>query len=140
MYRSWAQMKEGWTKNLALLFPSPRGLAVLRSAEFVLIVGNIVAAIWAGLSGRLTLARQTALLTVILTGWFWKQIRRAHLPALTNLSAIIGLPIFAYLLVHSTGLHRSHRVSWKGRKYGSIRAETTTHTSPRTSSAGAATG
>ena len=38
MYRTWSQMKEGWTKNLALLFPRPRSLALLRSAEFVLII------------------------------------------------------------------------------------------------------
>src|SRR6266567_6670515 len=52
MYRSFAQMKEGWTKNLALLFPKPRTLAVLRMAEFLLIVGNLCTAIWATLSGK----------------------------------------------------------------------------------------
>ena len=30
MYRSFPQMWEGWTKNLALLFPDPRRLAVSR--------------------------------------------------------------------------------------------------------------
>ena len=30
MYRSFAQLMEGWTKNLALLFPSPGRLALLR--------------------------------------------------------------------------------------------------------------
>ena len=30
MYRSFAQLREGWTKNLALLFPSPVRLALLR--------------------------------------------------------------------------------------------------------------
>ena len=29
MYRSFAQLREGWTKNLALLFPSPARLALL---------------------------------------------------------------------------------------------------------------
>ena len=38
MYRSFPQMWEGWTKNLALLFPHPRRLAVLRLAEFAIIV------------------------------------------------------------------------------------------------------
>src|SRR5271165_364115 len=38
MYRSFAQMWEGWTKNLALLFPKPRWLAVKRTLEFMLIV------------------------------------------------------------------------------------------------------
>ena len=31
MYRSFAQLREGWTKNLALLFPSPWRLALLRT-------------------------------------------------------------------------------------------------------------
>ncbi len=34
MYRSFPQMWEGWTKNLALLFPNPRGLALWRTMEF----------------------------------------------------------------------------------------------------------
>src|SRR6266571_7481443 len=119
MYRSFGQMKEGWTKNSALLFPNPRGLALLRSAEFLLIIGNLLAAIWATLSGRPNLALQTALLTAILAGWFWLRIRKAHFSGAADLLAILGLPIFAYLLVRSTSLHRSHSVSWKGRKCGS---------------------
>jgi hypothetical protein len=119
MYRSWAQMKEGWTKNLALLFPRPRALALLRSAEFVLIIGNLTAAIWASLSGRHTLAIQTSLLTIILAGWFWMRIRKAHSPMASSAAATLGLPLFSYLLVCSARLHRSHNVSWKGRKYGS---------------------
>src|SRR5580704_764820 len=39
MYRSFAQLREGWTKNLALLFTSPVRIAMLRALEFVLIVG-----------------------------------------------------------------------------------------------------
>src|SRR6266852_2411994 len=35
MYRTFAQLREGWTKNLALLFPHPTWLAVRRLAEFV---------------------------------------------------------------------------------------------------------
>ena len=41
MYRSFPQMWEGWTKNLALLFPSPRWLALRRVVEFVLIVRRL---------------------------------------------------------------------------------------------------
>ena len=39
MYRSFAQMKEGWTKNLTLLFPSAIRLAMVRFAEFLAITG-----------------------------------------------------------------------------------------------------
>lgn len=123
MYRTFAQLREGWTKNLALLFPRPRALASLRMAEFLLIVGNLSAAIWAKFSGRPNLALQTALLTIILSGWFAMRIRKAHFPAGSNLAAIFGLPVFAYLLLRSARLHRSDSVSWKGRRYGSIRAK-----------------
>ena len=119
MYRSFAQMKEGWTKNLALLFPSPRGLALLRSAEFVLILGNLAAAIWARLSGRPNLALQTSLLTLILAGWFWLRIRRAHFSAFFNLGALVGLPVFSYLLLRSVTLRKHSGVTWKGRSYQS---------------------
>src|SRR5438046_7563240 len=78
MYRSWTQMKEGWTKNLALLFRRTRVLALLRSAEFMLIGGNLLAAIWASLSGSSTFALQATLLTIILVGWFWMRIRKAN--------------------------------------------------------------
>jgi glycosyltransferase involved in cell wall biosynthesis len=119
MYRSFAQLREGWTKNLALLFPRPRVLALLRLAEFLLIVGNLSAAIWAKLSGRPNLALQTALLTVILSGWFAMRIRKAHFAGFSNLFAIAGLPVFAYLLGLSDTGHRRSGVAWKGREYRS---------------------
>ena len=137
MYRSWTQMKEGWTKNLALLFRRTRGLALLRSAEFMLIGGNLLAAIWASLSGSSTFALQATLLTIILVGWFWMRIRKANFSQATSFLAIGGLPIFAYLLVRSTRFHRSHNVSWKGRKYGDTPAQAMTPKPPHTSSAGA---
>jgi len=116
MYRSFAQLREGWTKNLALLFPRPRALALLRAAEFLLIVGNLTAAIWAKLSGRPNLTLQTALLTVILSGWFAMRIRRAHFSLGSSFTAILGLPMFSYLLVRSVRL-RNAGVIWKGRTY-----------------------
>jgi hypothetical protein len=118
MYRNWAQMKEGWTKNLALLFPRSSSLAFLRLAEFALITGNLCAAIWAGLSGRPILAQQTALLAIILVGWFWIRVRKAHFPLLSNVIAVLGLPVFSYLLFNSVRSQRESRVTWKGRRYG----------------------
>src|SRR5207302_8415419 len=118
MYRSFTQLREGWTKNLALLFPTPIGLALLRTAEFLLIIGNVFAAIWATLSGKPNLALQTALLTIILSGWFWMRIRKAHFPARSSLVGILGLPLFSYLLMTSVGL-ASGGLTWKGREYKS---------------------
>jgi glycosyltransferase involved in cell wall biosynthesis len=118
MYRNWAQMREGWTKNLALLFPRSPSLAFLRVTEFALIAGNLGAAIWAGLSGRRMVAQQTALLTIILAGWFWMRVRKAHFPLFSNVTAVLGLPVFSYLLFNSVRSQRESRVTWKGRRYG----------------------
>ena len=123
MYRSFTQMKEGWTKNLALLFPRPRALALLRAAEFVLILANSVVAVWAGFSGRLNLALQATLLTIILAGWFWLRIRKAHFSFASNLVALGGLPIFSLLLFRSARLHRKQGVTWKGRTYRNLQSE-----------------
>lgn len=43
MYRSFAQLSEGWTKNLALLFPSATRLAALRGLEFIAMFGGLSA-------------------------------------------------------------------------------------------------
>jgi glycosyltransferase involved in cell wall biosynthesis len=123
MYRSWEQMKDGWTKNLALLFPHPVALALLRAAEFVLILANLVVAVWAGFSGRSNLALQATLLTIILSGWFWLRVRKAHFSFASNLFALGGLPIFSRLLLRSARLHRNQGVTWKGRTYRDLRSE-----------------
>ena len=129
MYRSFAQMKEGWTKNLALLFPHPIALAVLRSAEFVLILANVVIAAWAGLSGRSNLALQASLLTIILAGWFWMRIRKAHFPVVSNLFAILGLPLFSVFLFSSVRSHQHTGVTWKGRDYRNMSTNLMSHES-----------
>ncbi len=46
MYRSFAQLREGWTKNLALLFPSPGQLALLRLVEFTVILSSLLLVAW----------------------------------------------------------------------------------------------
>jgi hypothetical protein len=129
MYRNFTQMKEGWTKNLALLFPRPVTLALLRSAEFVLILTNLVIAIWAGLSGRSNLGLQTSLLTIILAGWFWMRIRKAHFPAASSVFAVIGLPLFSFFLFRSIRSHRCRAVTWKGREYGRMTGTPIVHES-----------
>jgi glycosyltransferase involved in cell wall biosynthesis len=137
MYRSFAQMKEGWTKNLALLFPRPVTLALLRFAEFVLILANVVVAAWASLSGRSNLALQAVLLTIILAGWFWLRIRKAHFPPASNVFAVLGLPLFSFLLFRSVRSHQSKTVTWKGREYACSSAKTTPNERAHISSAGA---
>jgi glycosyltransferase involved in cell wall biosynthesis len=129
MYRSFMQMKEGWTKNLALLFPHPLALAILRFAEFVLILANLVIAMWAGPAGRSNLGLQASLLTIILAGWFWLRIRKAHFPAASSVLAVLGLPLFSFFLLRSVRSHQSKAVTWKGRQYESVSPKTVTHES-----------
>jgi len=137
MYRSWSQMKEGWTKNLALLFPRPRTLALVRGAEFVLVWGNLVAGILSLLMKRFEVAETTFLLALIVAAYAWTRIRRAHFSFASNLLALGGLAIFTHLLMRSAALHRTGGVNWKGRKYGNMPANAVRHESPHASSAGA---
>jgi len=117
MYRSFAQLREGWTKNLVLLFPSPIRLAVLRLTEFVLIVGSATAAVVTGLRGRTTPAAAAGALAIFLAALFLSRIRRAHFLWDANALAILGLPLFSYLLIRSRRAHQKGTVSWKGRGF-----------------------
>ena len=123
MYRSWGQMKEGWTKNLALLFPTRRALSFVRGAEFVLVFGNLLAGIVALLLKRIEAASITLSLAFIVAAWINTRIRRAHFSFVSSLVGLVGLAIFAYLLLRSAKQHGNYGVSWKGRSYGSIHAK-----------------
>jgi glycosyltransferase involved in cell wall biosynthesis len=117
MYRSFDQLREGWTKNLALLFPSPGRLALLRGLEFFLIaltvaisLRNIVRDLWQP-------AAACGLLALGLCGIFYKRIRRAHFSGDATVLALLGLPLFSGLLLRSKLFHDRGKVSWKGRSY-----------------------
>jgi glycosyltransferase involved in cell wall biosynthesis len=118
MYRSFSQLREGWTKNLALLFPSPLRLAILRLTEFVLIVFSGVAAIVAGMRGHIRPALAATVLATIVCGLVLSRIRKAHFSWQANVWALFGLPLFSYLLFRSWLSYRKGSVSWKGRTYG----------------------
>ena len=117
MYRSFAQLREGWTKNLVLLFRSPVRLAVLRLTEFVLIVSGSAIAVATGLRGKWHPAAMAAALTVVLWSFLLKRIRKAHFSWDANCLALIGLPLFSYLLLQSRIAHARGTVAWKGRRY-----------------------
>jgi glycosyltransferase involved in cell wall biosynthesis len=119
MYRSFAQLREGWTKNLALLFPSPVRLALLRLTEFLLISGGLVAAIAAALRGHFKPAVLAAIVAVTIYGFLLNRVRTAHFSWQANVLSPAGLPLFAYLLLRSRLSHRRGNVRWKGRSYGS---------------------
>ena len=117
MYRTTTQLIEGWTKNLVLLFPSPRKLAFLRVAEFTAIWGSGLLALAALWRGSFLLAVSAFALCGILKSFFLHRILRAHFSWESNILAIFGLPIFAYLLLRSVISYRHGRVAWKGRSY-----------------------
>ena len=126
MYRSTAAMFEGWTKNLALLFPHPRRLAFERLAEFLLIFGGVVLATWQFADGETMIYSAGALLSIVLAVVLLRRIWHAHFDWLSNVLAIFGLPLFAILLLNSDISHNRGRVRWKGREYsgGSDPADT----------------
>ena len=111
MYRNYAQLREGWTKNLALLFPNPGWLAVRTLS------------LW-------TLPWALLLLIPVVRHWWWgvlaavafscntERLRRAnfHL-TMELLGALFGMPMFAYLLLRSKSFHRHGKIEWKGRTY-----------------------
>ena len=117
MYRNFGQFKEGWTKNLTLLFPSSLKLAALRFAEFGLIVGGVIAAFVFLMGGALLPAILSAAVALVLYLRFLARVRRAHFFWDANAFSLSGLPLFSYLLLRSRFRHRNGTVSWKGRTY-----------------------
>ncbi|MGD0509696.1 MAG: glycosyltransferase family 2 protein [Terriglobales bacterium] len=114
MYRNWAQLREGWAKNLALLFPR---------AEFLAFQSLLWwAAAWSALGVAGYGAASRHFLWIAFTAvWLllYRRIRAAHFATANNLIAIaFGPPLFAYLLLRSKKAHANGQVSWKGRNYG----------------------
>jgi glycosyltransferase involved in cell wall biosynthesis len=117
MYRSFAQLCEGWTKNLALLFPSPLRLATLRAIEFLLIVASFAISAVTFVRGHWQPAAITLALGASLYSLFLTRIRRAHFSWDANILSLFGLPLFSYLLLRSKVFYQRGKVSWKGRIY-----------------------
>ncbi len=124
MYRDFHSLCEGWTKNLALLFRHPLGLAALRVLEFVAIT-SLLATAAAALVGSNHMAGLGSFAGgTLLYALFLLRIRRAHFPATASLISFFGLPLFAWLLLRSW-FHSKVRgaVTWKGREYPQSAAE-----------------
>jgi cellulose synthase/poly-beta-1,6-N-acetylglucosamine synthase-like glycosyltransferase len=117
MYRNFRQLREGWTKNLALLFPQPLALAFLRAAEFTTTLGGLIAAAAALSLRRSDVAATTLLLVLLVAVRFWMRIRQAHFSFKSSVLAIVGQPVFVTLLVCSVSAHKNLNVKWKGRHY-----------------------
>lgn len=124
MYRNFTQLREGWTKNLALLFPNPGSVSVkiivlwalpwflmLLAAEVPLLFGNTTTWVRTGyfsvyVVGGLFLGRN------------FFRIQRANFDLIMEwLGVFFGMPMFGYLLLRSKRAHAKGKVSWKDRTY-----------------------
>jgi len=114
MYRSFRQLREGWTKNLALLFPSAIALALWSLIEFAAVIACLVFAASLVIAGDW----RHALFYLIVPFLTVMRIATSHFSWSSNVLGILGLPIFAYLLLRSKLSYRMGTVSWKGRSYG----------------------
>lgn len=117
MYRTLPEMIEGWTKNLALLFPSPISLALWRTLDVVLFIGiPWVAVTWPYMA---TWQRGALILIWLRTLWrYYARVARSNFPAVDCAISILGVPFFVYLLFRSVVHHRIKKnVRWKGRSY-----------------------
>ena len=104
MYRNWAQLREGWTKNLDLLFPHPARRALLLTGWWLLA--------W------LTLP------VPVLGFTLFSRIERANFNwRNTLLAALFGVPVFSYLLFKSKQAHARGTVSWKGPAYSGLQED-----------------
>lgn len=113
MYRTWDQLREGWTKNLALLFPHPERPALQSLFWWFTAWSTLGAAAFAALNHHFAWIALAGLWL-----WLYRRISTANFAPINNLIAItFGPPIFAYLLRRSEQAHASGQVSWKGRAY-----------------------
>ncbi|HTF62691.1 MAG TPA: glycosyltransferase family 2 protein [Edaphobacter sp.] len=121
MYRTTGDMIEGWTKNLAVLFPRPIYLAAWRTLDLVLYFGLPVLAL--GIPWLVDWQRWALILLWSGTLWrFYARVARSNFPAMDVALSILGIPLFVFLLVRSTLHHRIRKaVIWKGRSYRTSR-------------------
>ncbi len=117
MYRTTGEMVEGWTKNLALLMPSPVALALWRVLDLLLFFGLPVVAL--GLPHLVGWQRGAILLLWVRTALrFYSRVRRSNFAAVDVAMSILGVPLLVFLLLRSVVDHRLRRtVRWKGRSY-----------------------
>lgn len=117
MYRSFRQMWEGWTKNLALLFPSPMKLATLRSLEFLMCLTGVVLMVSGIKRHSLPIAAVGIAGALPMAANFFYRVRKAHFGWINTIISPIGIPIFVLLLVRSQLHYKNNNVSWRGRHY-----------------------
>jgi glycosyltransferase involved in cell wall biosynthesis len=139
MYRNFRQLREGWTKNLARLFPRPGWLAVKLLFRWGLPLGMLayplILMLLSSASHFSFAAWFPRPTSPLFYGWFivvgfafnslYGRLHKANFDlAMEFLGAWFGYPMFAYLLLRSKFAHAKRNVEWKGRKYSGLAAPT----------------
>ena len=116
MYFGFSDMVEGWTKNLALLFPHALTLAAWRLLDIgllmlpILLIPLYSLLMWQ--KGVILLIWARTLLR------YYNRVRRSNFRPLDCALSVFALPLFIGLLVASWMRHKVlHQVAWKGREY-----------------------
>ena len=117
MYRTLPEMIQGWTKNLALLFPRPILMAAMQLVQFALFFSLPVLALW--LPIPYSWQRWAIMVVWLRATWgFYNRVSRSNFPTLDVALSILGVPLFCWLLLRSSLQHRINKsVGWKGRIY-----------------------
>ena len=113
MYRSFAQMKEGWTKNLALLFKHPvrRALMLVELWAFAWIAFAL------GLAAIVSGYWRVLYCLLPFTFLYGRIARGGFRPGINLVALAVGMPVAAYLLLSSASLRKNGGLVWKGRRY-----------------------
>jgi len=112
MYRNYRQLRDGWTKNLALLFPHP-GRVALKILALWTLFWIVVYLVNAGSTGHWWNGIDAGMFV-----WLVLRLRAGNFANDRNfLGALFGMPMFAYLLLRSKRAHAKNSVQWKGRTY-----------------------
>jgi hypothetical protein len=116
MYRGFSDMVEGWTKNLALLFPHALALAAWRLLDIVLLLLPLLIfalpylVLWQKIAILLLWAR-----TLLR---YFRRVARSNFSVVNCALSVFALPLFSMLLIRSWMKHKLfHQVTWKGRDY-----------------------
>ena len=130
---SWDELRSGWIRNLALLFPNTRELARKRSNEFLWLFFSLLLSLLATVSHSSHRGASDWVVTVALVFlWlftlsnfavFYSRVARAHFPLGATLLSVFGLPSFAKLLRQSAKAYEEGTVTWRGRACAAAGAE-----------------
>lgn len=116
MYRGFSDMAEGWTKNLALLFPHALLLAAWRLLDIVLLLLPLLLLVFPNLVFWQQMA--IALLWLRTLFRFYRRVARSNFGFVNCAISVFALPLFIALLISSWARHKLfNQVTWKGREY-----------------------